>query len=239
MSAAILFKRNYSLFRSILKKYTDKLDGTCEVKLPESWKIEKCQASPTAPLSMTGVSQKGKPRSKKLNVYIHGYVNISGKIEDRVLISGYGTKLLYCKPKSASDMKNVDVSGGFHFDFSDTTEPAHPIFHMQQDNTILQEEVTISCRVQIDSKPQDENRTFRIPTSQMDIFSALIMIIADNFVDKSSEEQCQYFIDMIRELEKYMLIADLRENISAYGGYLTQVANLTPISWYCERSLTA
>ncbi|WP_127025297.1 hypothetical protein [Rheinheimera mangrovi] len=240
MSYVRTFETNFSHFKNAVSSAIIKLDSKAIVTMPTRWIVDEAVSNnnsklirPSEPFTLTAISQKGNAGSKRICAYIDGYLRISGKTSDRrVRIDKYCTEVLYCYPCSSIDYKNLKVSSGFHFDFDVDVQPAHPIFHMQHDNTILREKVEKKVT---SLQPQlGENRLFRVPTSQMDILSALVMLIADHFVDKSSRQEYETFVSLLDSIDKYMVLADFSLCKQPFRGPLSTYGNLNSISWYCH-----
>lgn len=237
MSSVRVFEANFNHFKNSLSSTIAKLDSKAVVRMPTKWIIDEQLSDdsnklirPSEPFSLTSISQKGNAGSKRICAYLDGYIRISGKDERKIKIDRYCTEVLYCYPVSSVDYKNLKVSSGFHFDFDVDVQPAHPIFHMQHDNTVLNEKVIE--RVTSLTPQLGENRLFRVPTSQMDILSALVMIVADHFVDKSSKKECDTFHKMLDLIEKYMVIADFSLCKQNLRKTMNSDNTLYSINWY-------
>lgn len=244
MSALLrTFNQNFQFFKVSLEGVIRKLDAAAIVQLPTTWVLDETKSindcvvvKPSEPICLTGISQKGNAKSKKISVFLDGYITLRSRNERKVRMSSYGTKLLYCVPHQSVDLSRLKVSGGFHFDFDIDTQPAHPVFHMQHDNSVLCDKIDDLKHVQSLEPLEGETRFFRIPTAQMDVLSTLIMIIADHFVDKAQDIQCKEFSKLIHEIEKFLVDADFQPSseLKPYNGYLEQFPHLNSISWYCE-----
>ncbi|HGZ7315139.1 TPA: hypothetical protein ACOL2D_004575 [Vibrio parahaemolyticus] len=238
------FNRNFQFFKTSLEGVIRKLDAAANVQLPATWVQDPTRTTndscvvikPSEPICLTGISQKGNSRSKKISVFLDGHITLRSKDKRKVRMSNYGTKLLYCIPRKSVDLSSLKVSGGFHFDFDINTQPAHPVFHMQHDNSVLVDKIDELKHVHTLEPLDGENRFFRIPTAQMDILSTLIMIIADHFVDKDQAIQCEEFSKLIHEVEQFLVDADFQpsSHLKPFNGYLEQFPHLNSISWYCE-----
>lgn len=244
MSLYKSFEQNFNNFKIKLNNTVKKLDGRAKVTLPTTWvsvenydkNLGSLMLKPSEPIIMKGVSQKGNKVSKRLCLYMSGYIIINGKQADgKIKISKYNTQLLYCDPEQRDDYRRLKVSGGFHFDFECNPQPVHPIFHMQLDNTVLREEVSADTAVQHVTPLVGENRCFRVPTSQMDIFSTLVMVVADHFVDKGNAEECDSFMNFVKDIQAHSLCIDMGECTRTFGGHLSTMTNMNSSSWYCER----
>lgn len=240
MSLSASFQKLSNEFKAFYQQTTKRLDGQVEIDYPEFLLKKETSGDVTVglsrPFSFRNVSQKGTRRSKRICIYISGKFVITGRSQDgRLQISRYSTQLLYCSPKESYKYNELKVSSGLHFDFEHEVQPVHPIFHMQLDNSALADEIQYYHKYIETVEPmQGENRFFRVPTSQMDIFSTLVMILADHFIDKQDPNQCNDFLSFVGQIQKYSLDIDLQRCNRTFGGHLTTAANLNSSSWYCE-----
>lgn len=158
--------------------------------------------------SFQGLPQhaSSKKRSSE-NVFITA--KLSGNLKDKKPhLTQYGTEIGYFRQTNASNpLNDLEPLAGFHYDF-DCNEKRlnHPVFHaqpkMSAGERYFEQNKHISHR---DYPEHKEIRTIRIPTPQMDIFSAIVMILADHVADpEDSERRFAKFLDTFeRDMIKF------------------------------------
>ncbi|MBJ9947807.1 hypothetical protein I5729_01580 [Acinetobacter bereziniae] len=146
-------------------------------------------------------------------------VFMTGRIKlhptDKNSIIYYGTEINYCKTINPNEPNKFECITGFHYDalVLDDQNPSkdnnHPILHAQQNN---QCGTRLFCEPEYSEfkgsyecnfpheKLKDEIRSLRIPTPQMDMLSAIIMIIADYLVHSSDEEHKKIFTEFLNKI---------------------------------------
>lgn len=151
----------------------------------------------------TGFPQK--PNSKKCtdNVYFIGLLD-GVVVEKTVQLKSYATEVCYCRMKNQSNQNSkLTAIAGYHFDFESTSKRNHPIFHAQQKITAGERFFQFNKDISPPEFPKDsEVRTLRIPTPQMDIFSAIVMTLADHIVPPDKPEAGEPFIKFLNEVNK-------------------------------------
>lgn len=135
--------------------------------------------------------QAPKSHKRTENVFLVGLLD-GATVDREALLISYNTEISYCRqtnPKTPN--ANLRAMSGFHFDF-DCGEKKfnHPIFHAQPKLTAGSRFFARDSRFVIPEYPQHEEiRTLRIPTPQMDIFSSIVMILADHIIDPEDAEK--------------------------------------------------
>lgn len=160
--------------------------------------------------SFQGLPQRpGSRKSNSENVFITA--KLTGLVKERRLhLTHYGTEIGYFRQTSASSpLTDLEPITGYHYDFDcDGNKFNHPIFHAQPKiragDRYLGLKTNITHRAYPDHK---EIRTIRIPTPQMDIFSAIVMILADHVVEPSDPKR--RFGDFLDAFERDMIKFDV------------------------------
>ncbi len=147
---------------------------------------------------------------KKCHILIDGYFTVQGD-GGSVELLAYGTRIGYFQPDKLAYPKRVRSIDGYHFDMERQASIAHPVFHAQRNEGILNEKLNeVDLELITDENPQDKpsHRSVRLPTPQIDIVSALFMVIADHIVtDRETERQ---FVKLMADVrEKMPLKANL------------------------------
>ncbi|HHJ12840.1 MAG TPA: hypothetical protein ENJ79_00455 [Gammaproteobacteria bacterium] len=126
---------------------------------------------------------------KKFHIVVNGRFTCRAGTEGEIELLSYGTQIGYFEPKSSSEPRTVIPIDGYHFDMEITTQRAHPVFHAQRDETVLFDELGRVDLTLGGNPPQATLRHVHLPTPQIDLLSALIMLIADHMVcDTETEE---------------------------------------------------
>jgi len=139
---------------------------------------------------------------KKFHIVVNGRFTCRAGTEGEIELLSYGTQIGYFEPKSSSEPRTVIPIDGYHFDMELTAQRAHPVFHVQRDETVLTDKLG-SVDLMFDGDPSERGlRHFHFPTPQIDLVSALIMIIADHIVcDEATENG---FFDLARRARDLM-----------------------------------
>jgi len=153
-----------------------------------------------------GMPQMPNSRKHTENVYLIGLLN--GVVAERTAqLKSYATEVSYCRMQNLSNQYGEQKAiAGYHFDFESTSSKInHPIFHVQQSIRAGERFFEFNTNFSLPEFPFDhpEIRTLRIPTPQMDIFSAIVMILADHIVppDGSSEP----FLEFLSVVDQTLL----------------------------------
>jgi hypothetical protein len=166
--------------------------------------------------SFQGLPQR--PGSRKFaseNIFITA--RLSGLVKAGQLhLTQYGTEIGYFRQTNASEpLLDLLPITGYHYDFDcDGKKFNHPVFHAQPKLTAGDRYIGLKTNITHQKYPdQSEIRTIRIPTPQMDIFSAIVMVLADhvalpddpnrrfgNFIESFEEKMIKFDLDGIEKL---------------------------------------
>jgi|GEM_PF-3514737 len=144
---------------------------------------------------------KRKESNHHIDVLIHGLITLSNDG-----FSKYITRVSYSKSKYQTSPNKQDLVAGMHYDYTEKTEIWHPVFHVQNDISVLREEqvelfdIEIDNDTEISSIKNNQLKDIRVPTTQMDIYSTIIMVLADNYFYRDSnveKEDKEKFIDLL------------------------------------------
>jgi len=184
-------------------------------------------------VSFQGLPQRpGSVKGSTENVFITAM--LSGAVKDgKAHLTHYGTEIGYYRQTSASrPLCDLLPITGYHYDFDcDGKKFNHPVFHAQPKATAGDRYIRLSRDITHQGYPHsDELRTIRIPTPQMDIFSSIVMILADHVI--LPDDPKRKFGDFLESFEKNMIRFDL-ESIEKLVSTSFFNANLHRIhSWY-------
>lgn len=160
--------------------------------------------------SFQGLPQhSGSRKRNSENIFITA--RLSGNIKNKKLhLTHYGTEIGYFRQTDASKPLNeLEPIAGFHYDFDcDAKKMNHPVFHAQPKMTAGDRYLELNKNISHNGYPaHKEIRTIRIPTPQMDIFSAIVMILADHVAEpEDTQRRFSRFLDVF---EKDMIKFDL------------------------------
>jgi hypothetical protein len=147
----------------------------------------------------------GSSKASTENVFITA--KLSGSvISGKPYLTNYGTEIGYFRQTKASEpLSDLLPITGFHYDFDcNGTKFNHPVFHAQPKMTAGDRYIELRPAITHREYPQvNEIRTIRIPTPQMDIFSAIVMILADHVIEPA--DPGRYFGDFLEDFEKNMV----------------------------------
>lgn len=160
--------------------------------------------------SFQGLPQRpGSSKNATENVFITA--RLSGTIKKgKAHLTHYGTEIGYYRQTKASEpLKDLIPITGFHYDFDcDGKKFNHPVFHAQPKVTAGERYISLKKDITTGNYPEfKEIRTIRIPTPQMDIFSAIVMIMADHVI--MPDDPKRKFGNFLEEFEKNMIQFDL------------------------------
>lgn len=160
--------------------------------------------------SFLGLPQRpGSRKNNSENVFITA--KLSGNLKDRRLhLTHYGTEIGYFRQTNASNpLNDLEPITGYHYDFDcDGNKFNHPIFHAQPKITAGDRYLGIKKNITHRAYPDHkEIRTIRIPTPQMDIFSAIVMILADHVAEPSDPQR--RFGDFLESFARDMIRFDI------------------------------
>jgi|TARA_R100001224_G_scaffold109663_1_gene87339 hypothetical protein len=204
------------------------------------WSIEeiddgifKCDICDLA--KFESVSDSGKSdRKSKINIYVKGHMHAIKKGKD-IYFTKYKTDVLYCRPNKPSEKLNLKDPIGFHYDFDKEVSPAHPVFHAQQDNSVLVHDIHDKLNVSLEKSKNRGFGSVRIPTSQLDFYSTILMIIADHLVDHDEGIHVSIFSDLISQCHQKWFKPDSGTESDDYSKHLFMSHNseLCSHNWYC------
>lgn len=154
-----------------------------------------------------GMPQMPNSRKHTENIFLIGLLH--GVVVDKktAQLKSYATEVSYCRMKNLSNQNGeLKAMAGYHFDFESTSKINHPIFHAQQNLSAGFRFFEGNKNFDIPELPDQhaEIRTLRIPTPQMDIFSAIVMILADHIVQPSDESR-EPFIKFLSVVNQHLL----------------------------------
>jgi len=156
----------------------------------------RCQGSMCLYVESKTFSLRG---DNNLKIYLHGTLTY-----DNNTLEKYGTKFVLSQKDMDTGKEKIVFSVHFDGDINET-KIDHPIYHMQFDNSIIDELKPKSAQEDHFKKPNGENKQIRIPTPQMDIFSVIFFYLkamdTNNFSKLRSkyldEIKTMFFIDTI------------------------------------------
>ncbi|WP_336984047.1 hypothetical protein [Acinetobacter soli] len=220
-----IFYKNLNLFNSEISQIVRKLSPGSKFLDIEFRQAKDKENQPVLDLVCAFVSlPNGGMRNLKRVPQLTHSVFMTGRIKlhptDKNSIIYYGTEINYCKTINPSDPDKFECITGFHYDAlvlndgNPSKDNNHPILHAQQNN---------KCGMRFFSEPEfsefkgsyecifpheqlkDEIRSIRIPTPQMDMLSAIIMVIADYLVHSSDEEHKKLFTEFLTRIYKKLI----------------------------------
>lgn len=150
---------------------------------------------------------KRQRMSRKESIFMTGLLSGEAVSDNIYQLSYYGTEICYGKNNSEVP-KEVHPVTGYHFDFDKDKKSNHPIFHAQNKLGVgtrifsMEEESIPFIYIAPVHTGENEIRSVRIPTPQMDIFSAIIMIIADYIVHPSDEVHSLLFSEFLKSIDE-------------------------------------
>lgn len=175
------------------------------------------------------------------SIFMTGY--IQPDFSSKNYIMSYATEISYCRiiePKNPTKFKCIT---GFHYDViipqKDTSKDNnHPILHAQQNSQCgkrlfenpdySQYKKNYEC--EFPSNSSEEIRTIRIPTPQMDMLSAIIMVIADYLVHSSDGEHKKYFTDFLKRVYQRLMPLSFNSPEKIDSNFIAQNKILS--TWY-------
>lgn len=183
--------------------------------------------------SFQGLPQRpGSTKKSSENVFITAM--LSGAVKAGIPhLTHYGTEIGYFRQTNASEpLRDLLPITGYHYDFDcDGKKFNHPVFHVQPKITAGKRYIKMRPDITHHNYPDvHEISTIRIPTPQMDIFSTIVMVLADHVV--LPDDPGRKFGDFLEKFENGMIKFDL-ENIKALVTTPFLDAKTHPIhSWY-------
>lgn len=143
----------------------------------------------------------GSNKAKKICIFINGRIEVETSNKD-ITLRTYNTEISYLTIEDRSaPYTSLKPLTGFHFDYEGLKEN-HPVFHGQHKTDtferFLKDNSNFACVEDYEVPPY--HGSIRIPTSQMDPVSALVMIVADHIVDPKAKDCFVNFLDAMKKL---------------------------------------
>lgn len=162
---------------------------------------------------------KANTKTRRVNSIKKEHIFFNGLIKDHPsgngLLESYATEIAYCTNIDHTH-NNLECITGYHYDVSRNGEINHPLFHVQQNSSTF-ERIFVKERTHFNGHLGDnlsctsqennarEIRTIRIPTPQMDLFSALISTLADYIVIHENKDHQEAYLSLLNELNKKII----------------------------------
>ncbi len=176
-------------------------------------------------------NQMNKPSNKHMDIYISGKMVCTVNVNNNFDLISYNTSIAYYKCTAKFSSK-YEVCDGYHFDMDEVIGFGHPVLHAQRKPSLLYDKIkkyytNIDLNAENDNAAE-RNRNFRLPTPQLDFFSALLTIIANHAMTKDQED---HYIKIMDEIIKKN---PLRLNFTNQGRLQNCVVNeeITANHWY-------
>ena len=152
----------------------------------------------------------------------------------QLCITKYNTQMLYGDLKSITNPNEMKYSNGFHFDYDIDVQPAHPIFHVQQEPGAADQWTGYDHQLRVIAPEHSPtpNKSIRIPTAQMDIFSAMLMVLADHCIDTSKPQQVDSFCGLLSNTKDYIPKVKLDSHQNLFENHLAGMDHLKSNAWY-------
>ena len=189
-------------------KYLRKHSDGCEIRKWSEFRFfhegDLLHAEMSNPVILWNWPYRGSSKrlARKFHIVIYGRFSCRTGAEGEIELLSYGTQIGYFMPKKCSEPRIVIPIDGYHFDMEQITQRAHPVFHVQRNEKVLCEKLG-SVDLTLDGDPPDRAlRHIRFPTPQIDLVSALIMVIADHIV--CDEETENGFFDLVQKARDLM-----------------------------------
>ncbi len=160
--------------------------------------------------SFQGLPQRpGSTKKSSENVFITAVLS-GGVKSGQAYLTRYGTEIGYFRQTNASEpLCDLLPITGYHYDFDcDGQKFNHPVFHVQPKMTAGDRYIGMKPNITHQNYPElNEIRTVRIPTPQMDIFSTIVMVLADHVALPNDPNRT--FGDFLEKFERGMIQFDL------------------------------
>ncbi|MBC3920506.1 hypothetical protein H8L32_23785 [Undibacterium sp. CY18W] len=183
--------------------------------------------------SFVGMRQMPKSAKKTENIFVVGKL-LGGMAEKKPVLLKYNTEISFCRMKDMNNpTKNLTPMCGFHFDFHDNEKQFnHPIFHAQPKLKAGERFFSWKKEFALPEYPEQYNeiRTLRIPTAQMDIFSAVLMVIADHAIDPSDPDQ--HFQNFLKLVNRSLIPMDLKSAPPTFAEKMMAGNPFHALDWY-------
>ncbi len=134
------------------------------------------------PIALKNWPYKASSSKKKCHILIDGHFTCSIDEADRIELLSYCTRIGYFALKKSEEPQFVESIDGYHFDMALDTQRAHPVFHAQRHEKVLTDKLDMVGLELYGNHPPSTLHHIHLPTPQLDIVSALIMVIADHIV---------------------------------------------------------
>lgn len=151
----------------------------------------------------------GSTKSCSENIFITAIVSGFDK-GGHLWLTKYATEIGYFRQSNASSpLTDLIPITGYHYDFDcDGTKFNHPVFHAQPKITAGDRYISLTKDITHRDYPDHkELRTIRIPTPQMDIFSSIVMMLADHVI--APDDPKRLFGNYLEQFERSMIKFDL------------------------------
>jgi hypothetical protein len=148
-------------------------------------------------------------RGHSLYIVIKGWLSFGGNFRAHPLrTKSFGTELGYFRLKGGM----LEHVYGIHYDL-DETLPGHPVFHGQVASQ-MELATTIRDLYRLENEAtnlfQPKIRNIRIPTAQMDIFSAIVQLCADHLVYEGADDTVREAFAEMQLLNNFFIGAAYR-----------------------------
>jgi len=181
------------------------IDSLAFKKTNNDTKFELTDALVFSPLDVRPKCRLNKP---KLKVFVH-FDGCLG--DDGDTIVKHRTKVSYTLMAKSSEPQSIKLIKGSHYDYDSNTEVLHPFCHMQEDIHTLYTWIEKSHTITNKSHIEELRKTclwsienVRVPTVLFDLFSAIIMILADHCIDRDDDDLVKEFKLILDFINKEM-----------------------------------
>ena len=207
-------------------------------KIPNSNRFKLPKFAKFVGVKQRGNSKKGK---QKLSIFFH----FEGELDNKECVTKHRIRVCYALVKNPAQPNKICLVRGTHYDFNSNSEPLHPICHAQEDITTLKDEISEN-NYDIQNAEQIDNfrknclfviKSSRIPTTFFDLFSVIIMVLADHCVKKDVSEQVSEFNKILKfVIEKPPNTSLVPKHLFPNKSTLrnTKIENLHSAHWYCS-----
>ncbi|MBD3668367.1 MAG: hypothetical protein HUJ16_10425 [Kangiella sp.] len=192
------------------------------------------------PIELINVPLRGNGRKKR---FLYIFISCQGEKQDEG-ITRYTTRVSYAQPKAMAEPKLINLVKGMHYDFCTVGQTLHPIYHMQHDIETLREHISGDGNFEIVNdeyinqyKSMSNIRGLRIPTSHVDVFSILLMILSDHIIDSDDDSRVKKYRELLEFTSTELPVKTL---INKESGLLEASLlndsnhNHHSLNWYCH-----
>jgi len=179
--------------KNLINHFFDKTDRSYKL---QSWPevIFSCEEDTlrvelSKPIALMNWPFKASSSKKKCHILVDGHFTCRAGADDRIELLSYCTRIGYFDLESHSNPQSVTPIDGYHFDMETDIQRAHPVFHAQRHEKVLVDKLTEVNLELYNDPPASTLHHVHLPTPQIDLLSALILLIADHMVcDAETEE---------------------------------------------------